>query len=106
MTRYFDGIELSSDYGKKKPSYDFFLYLARKYGLDLAETVYIGNDFSCDILPAKSLGMKAVYVHTDISPADDDFDEVAKVADFASDNDFLKAGEYLLSCVQKEELDE
>ena len=97
LTKYFDGIELSSDFGKKKPSKEFFYHLAQKYNLDLKDTVYTGNDYVCDILSSKSLQMKSVYVHTDISPDRDDINLVKQIADFASDGDFYTIGEYLLS---------
>ncbi|MGN0824250.1 MAG: HAD family hydrolase [Candidatus Coproplasma sp.] len=100
LTKYFDGIELSSDFGKKKPSKEFFRHLAQKYNLDLKDTVYTGNDYVCDILSSKSLGMKSVYVHTDISPNQDDFDAVKQTADFASDGDFYSVGKYLLSLTE------
>lgn len=100
LTKYFDGIELSSDFGKKKPSKEFFCHLAQKYNLDLKDTVYTGNDYVCDILSSKSLGMKSVYVHTDISPDQDDFDLVKQTADFASDGDFRAIGKYLLSLTE------
>lgn len=96
LLKYFDGIELSSDFGKKKPCKEFFLHLAKKYNLSLSETVYTGNDYVCDIKSSKSLGMTAVYVHTDISPDEDDFATVKELADFAVDSDFAKVGKYLL----------
>lgn len=102
LYRYFDGIELSSDFGKKKPSLKFFNHLADKYSIDLNQAVYTGNDCACDIIPAKSLGMKAVYVRSDISPDEDDFAAVSKIADFASDGDFSRAGKYLLSLAESD----
>ncbi|MGN1104679.1 MAG: HAD family hydrolase [Candidatus Coproplasma sp.] len=99
LTKYFDGIELSSDFGKKKPSKEFFNHLANKYNLDLKDTVYTGNDYVCDILSSKSLGMTSVYVHTEISPDKDDLKVVSKVADFTADGDFYAVGDYLLSLI-------
>lgn len=98
---YFDGIELSSDFGKKKPSREFFYRLKEKYSLDFSETVYTGNDCACDIIPSKALGMRAVYVHTDISPAEDCLSDVSAIADFSSDGDFERAGEFLLKCAEE-----
>ena len=99
LLKYFDGVVLSSDFGKKKPSKEFFIHLAQKYNLDLKDTVYTGNDYVCDILSSKSLGMTSVYVHTDISPDQDDLEVVSKTADFTADGDFCAVGDYLLSLI-------
>ncbi|MGN0814137.1 MAG: HAD family hydrolase [Candidatus Coproplasma sp.] len=101
LFKYFDGIELSSDFGKKKPSKAFFLHLIKKYNLRPEDTVYTGNDFACDIITPKSLGMKCAYVHTDISPDEDDPEHVSAFADFVSEGDFSKIGEYLLSLTRQ-----
>ena len=90
----FDGIELSSDFGKKKPSPEFFAHLVGKYSLDVAETVYTGNDIDCDIVPSKGAGMYAVYINTAISPAQDDISRATHIADFATD-DISEAYNYL-----------
>lgn len=90
----FDGVELSSDFGFKKPSKRFFEHLLEKYGLQAADCAYFGNDIRADIIPAKVLGMKAAYILTDISPADDSVEEAAKYADFVCDRDFQKLGQF------------
>ena len=82
----FDGIELSSDFGKKKPSPEFFAHLVGKYSLDVAETVYTGNDIECDIVPSKGAGMYAVYIKSAISPARDNLSTAKQLADFATDD--------------------
>ena len=84
--RYFDGIELSSDFGKKKPSPEFFANLIGKYSLDIGETVFTGNDIRCDVIPSKNTGIYAVYIKTAISPAEDDLSRAQSLADFATDN--------------------
>lgn len=82
----FDGIELSSDFGKKKPSPEFFAYLIDKYSLNIGETVFTGNDLACDIIPSREAGMYTVYVKTAISPADDNLLKATNIADFATDS--------------------
>ena len=62
LTQYFDGIEISSDFGKKKPSPEFFGHIVNKYSLDKSQTVYIGNDLRADILGAKTAGLNAAYI--------------------------------------------
>lgn len=93
---YFDGIELSSDFGEKKPSLSFFEHLLGKYGICAEQCVYTGNDFFCDIAPAKALGMRAAYIKTDTSPAGDRLEEVAKAADFCTVS-HAELSRYLLS---------
>lgn len=92
----FDGIRISSEVGKKKPSRAFFASVIDDYGLDAGETVYVGNDFHADILGAKAAGLRAAYILSNISPEEDDLSEAGKIADFATD-DFSELGKYLLS---------
>ena len=83
---FFDGIELSSDFGSKKPSPDFFKHLIDKYSLNPSSTVFTGNDLNCDIVPSKGAGMYAVYIKTAISPASDELSKAQSIADFATDD--------------------
>lgn len=92
----FDGIELSSDFGKKKPSAEFFGHIIAKYALDRGNTVYVGNDFNSDILGAKKAGLNAVYIKSNCSPQGDSLNKIFQVADFATDS-FKKLSGYLLS---------
>ncbi len=68
----FDGVELSSDFGYRKPSAKFFDYVTEKYGLDKGESVYIGNDYGCDIRGAYGAGIRGVYIRTETSPVEDE----------------------------------
>ena len=95
----FDGIELSSDFGRKKPSADFFAHLIEKYSLEVKDTVFTGNDIKCDILPSKSAGMYAVYIKSDISPAQDELSYAGSIADFATDST-SSAYSHLMALVQ------
>lgn len=83
---YFDGIQLSSDFGERKPSPNFFKHLISEYNLNVCQTVFIGNDINCDIVPAKSAGMCAVYIKSSISPASDSLAEGRQIADYAFEN--------------------
>ena len=95
LVQYFDGIELSSDFGEKKPSPAFFRHILKKYALDPSECIYIGNDLACDILSSKAAGMKAAYIRSNISPAEDDLARAAETADFVTD-DYSCLIEFLL----------
>lgn len=57
ITKYFDDILISSDYGTKKPDIRFFKQLIEKYHLDEKKTLMIGNDVRCDINGAKEAGL-------------------------------------------------
>ena len=63
----FDKIYLSSDYNIKKPNLDFIGTLLKNEKLDTKDTTMIGNDYICDITPALSLGLKAIYLETNQS---------------------------------------
>lgn len=96
LINYFYGIALSSDFGWKKPSPAFFDYLITKYHLSIGETIYIGNDISCDIVPAAAAGMKTAYILSEISPPGDSVKLASSIAGFATD-DFGSLCEYLIS---------
>ena len=68
LSKYFDGIFISSEQGCKKPSAVFFKRLLDTYGLDPKESIMIGNDESSDIAGARLAGMDSLYIHTAISP--------------------------------------
>lgn len=67
MIPLFDGIFLSSDLGIKKPNLKYYKALIDKYNIDINEAVMIGNDYNNDILPAKELGLKTIYLETNQS---------------------------------------
>ena len=93
----FDGIELSSDFGQKKPSPLFFNRLIEKYSLNIGETVFTGNDISCDIVPSKAAGMYAVYFKSAISPSADSLAEAQNIADFAVEGSFSAVAKRLVT---------
>lgn len=91
LDRTVDGIELSSDFGFKKPSPKFFCHILEKYGLRREESVYIGNDLAADIVGANRVGLTSVYIKTDISPETDSLVRAAELADaVAWDHEQLK----------------
>ena len=65
----FDGVYLSSDCGCKKPDPRFFQTLLRQRGIDPGQAVMIGNDGICDVQGAKAVGLAAVYIRSNLSPA-------------------------------------
>lgn len=71
LEKYFDGIFISSEVGVKKPGKEFYQKLITTYGLDPARSIMIGNDIKADILGAKAVGLHTLYIHSNISPAED-----------------------------------
>lgn len=71
ISKYFDGILISSDYQTKKPDPRFFGVLKEKYPLEESRTLFIGNDLHTDIGGARAAGFATFYVNSNISPAED-----------------------------------
>lgn len=72
ITKYFDGIFISSDYNCKKPDERFFKELLKEYSIIPEDAIMIGNDGICDILGAKKVGLSTLYVHSNLSPKEED----------------------------------
>ena len=68
LTKYFDGIVISSDEECSKPDTHYFDILIDRYGLEKAETIMVGNDFISDIQGAHDAGLRSLYIHQSISP--------------------------------------
>lgn len=71
LEKYFDGIFISSEVGVRKPGKEFYEKLIDAYGLQPSESIMIGNDINADILGAKAVGLDTLYIHSNISPAED-----------------------------------
>lgn len=65
-----DGIYISSDYGCRKPDVRFFNALITEQKLDVKKCLMIGNDRETDIAGAKAAGLDTLYMHTNLTPAD------------------------------------
>ena len=65
-----DGIYLSSDYGCRKPDARFYNALLTEQNLNVKTCLMIGNDRQTDIAGAKRIGMDTLYMHTNLTPAD------------------------------------
>lgn len=70
LSEVFDGVYLSSDYRCRKPDLRFFRALLEGERLDPARCLMIGNDRQTDIAGAKAAGLATLYLHTDLTPAD------------------------------------
>lgn len=68
LTKYFDGICISSDEECSKPDSHYFEILFDRYGLEKSESIMIGNDYISDIKGAHDFGIDSLYIHQSISP--------------------------------------
>lgn len=66
----FDGIYLSSDFRCRKPDGQFFRALLEGEHLNAANCLMIGNDRQTDISGAMAAGLDTLYLHTNLTPAD------------------------------------
>lgn len=66
----FDGIWISSDYRCRKPDLRFFRSPLEEKGLKAENCLMIGNDRMTDIAGAKAAGLATLYMHTNLTPAD------------------------------------
>ncbi len=69
LTDCFDGILLSSDYQCRKPDVRFFRALLETHGLHAENCLMIGNDRDTDIAGAQHAGIDTLYMHTNLTPA-------------------------------------
>ena len=67
LTEHFDGILISSEAGVKKPHTAIFDVAAKRFGIELENCVYVGNDLHDDVLGASGAGLKTVYIETEQS---------------------------------------
>lgn len=93
LTKYFDGICISSDEECSKPDTNYFRILFDRYGLEKSESVMIGNDFRSDIGGAYDFGIDSLYIHQSISP---DIDGELKSTYTVMDGDVYKIKELIL----------
>ena len=70
LEEQFDGIYISSDYGCRKPDGRFFQALLQEHALDISNCLMIGNDRDTDIAGAQRVGIDTLYMHTNITPAE------------------------------------
>lgn len=63
----FDGIQISSDCGCKKPDERFFQILLERFDLKAEESLMIGNSMEDDIAGAVRVGMDSFYIHSALS---------------------------------------
>lgn len=60
--KYFDVVVASAEVGYAKPDFEIFNIALEQAGCEPSESVMIGDRLDNDIVPAKKLGMKTVWV--------------------------------------------
>ncbi|MDO4804021.1 MAG: HAD family hydrolase [Lachnospiraceae bacterium] len=65
LTPYFEDILISSEFRMRKPEIRFMEELISKQGLDIRESVMIGNDMESDVMMAARCGVNAILVNHD-----------------------------------------
>lgn len=78
----FDRIFLSSDWGVKKPSPDYFNLALQECGCPPAQVMMVGNSIPDDIEPARALGMRTCFLNTDGLNETPECDLVCEGADY------------------------
>ncbi|OUR76016.1 hypothetical protein A9Q77_03850, partial [Marinomonas sp. 42_23_T18] len=63
LANYFDVIVTSGELGVKKPNPLIFNTALEQLGAQAKECIFIGDSLTADMLPAKQLGMKTVWVN-------------------------------------------
>lgn len=69
---FFRDISLSSDYGAMKPDAGFYQQMLDKNHINPDKTIMVGNDAICDILAARQARLHTCYIHSNLSPVDDE----------------------------------
>jgi len=64
IARYFDSKAVSGVHGYCKPDVRLFLHACEALGVTPEECIMVGDRIDCDIVPAKSLGMRAVRLRS------------------------------------------
>ncbi|MBQ9731117.1 MAG: HAD family hydrolase [Bacilli bacterium] len=75
LTEYFDGIAISSKYGIKKPNKEFYKRAIEDFNID-GEILMVGNDYECDVKPAIELGLKSLFIETNLTPKNNVKDKI------------------------------
>lgn len=78
----FDRIFLSSDWGVKKPSPNYFGLVLQECGCPPGQVMMVGNSIHDDIAPARALGMRTCFLNTDGVTEKPDCDLFCEFADY------------------------
>ena len=79
---FFKSIKISESFGVKKPDQRIFESCLAELGCDPSNCVCIGDNPINDLLPAKDIGMKTIWVMNDNFDASDTYDEAIESVKF------------------------
>ncbi len=65
IKKYFKNIAISSVYGVKKPNIAFYKEAFNRF--EIENGIMIGNDIECDILPARQIGLKTIFIKSNLT---------------------------------------
>ncbi len=68
LSHHFQTVVLSRDLGRRKPDPLPFNHALTQIGIPAAETVFVGDDLHADVLGAKKVGMKTIWLTTPVTP--------------------------------------
>ena len=80
-----DGIYISSDYRCRKPDRRFFQALLEDQHLEPSKCLMIGNDRCTDIAGAKAAGLATLFLHTNLTPPDQQEADPTRLPSFCGD---------------------
>lgn len=83
ISRFFEDISLSSDFGAMKPDASFYQQMMERNHINPQKSVMVGNDYVCDIEAARHVGLATCYIHSGLSPQSDVPGEIRADAVFA-----------------------
>jgi FMN phosphatase YigB (HAD superfamily) len=75
VTKLFDPVIISAEVGLSKPSEAIFMKALDHLKVRPAEAIYVGDRYKTDILPARRLGMRAIYIRQYVTDGEPPVDE-------------------------------
>jgi len=69
LLEFFEFVIVSADVGTRKPWSQIFHIALERMGLLPSQVVYVGDDYLKDVVASKSVGMRAIWLQPEGSPA-------------------------------------
>jgi HAD superfamily hydrolase (TIGR01549 family) len=85
LLRFFEQVVLSKDVGYRKPNPRIFNYSLKRLGVRAKEAVFVGDSYVQDVLGAKRVGMKTIWLADEKNDSNSGFDGVAETMDEVPD---------------------
>jgi putative hydrolase of the HAD superfamily len=77
ITRFFEHVITSGDFGAVKPDPSIFLHACSVFGIAPGDAAYVGDRLHTDAIGAANAGLLGVWLNRDTGPSDADLAEVA-----------------------------